>query len=331
MVLWQYILRRLILAVGTLLVISLMAFIIIQLPPGDFLSTQITTLRMRGAQVDQDMIKALEKEYGLDKPLPMQYLWWMWQMMHGKFGVSLEWKRPVLDLIMERLPLTILVSGASLLFVYLLAIPIGVYSAVKQYSVGDYMATVFGFIGMATPNFLLALILMWFMFSTFGVSVGGLFSQEYLTQPMSWGKFVDLLKHLPVPIIVVGMAGTAGLIRVMRGGMLDELRRQYVTTARAKGVAEKKLLTKYPMRVALNPIVSTVGWQLPAIVSGETITSIVLGLPTTGPLLYRSLQSQDMYMAGSIIMFLSALTVIGTLLSDILLAVLDPRIRFEGK
>lgn len=331
MVLWQYILRRLILAVGTLLVISLMAFIIIQLPPGDFLSTQITTLRMRGAQVDQDMIKALEKEYGLDKPLPMQYLWWMWQMMHGKFGVSLEWKRPVIDLIMERLPLTMLVSGASLLFVYLLAIPIGVYSAVKQYSVGDYMATVFGFIGMATPNFLLALILMWFMFSTFGVSVGGLFSQEYLTQPMSWGKFVDLLKHLPVPIIVVGMAGTAGLIRVMRGGMLDELRRQYVTTARAKGVAEQKLLTKYPMRVALNPIVSTVGWQLPAIVSGETITSIVLGLPTTGPLLYRSLQSQDMYMAGSIIMFLSALTVIGTLLSDILLAVLDPRIRFEGK
>lgn len=331
MVLWQYILRRLILAIGVLLVISLMSFIIIQLPPGDFLSSQINNLRMRGAQIDQDTIKALEQEYGLDKPLPMQYLWWMWQMAHGKFGVSLEWKRPVIDLIMERLPLTMAVSGASLLFVYLIAIPIGVFSAVRQYSIGDYLATVFGFIGMATPNFLLALILMWFMFSAFGVSVGGLFSQQYLTEPWSWPKFVDLLKHLPVPVIVVGMAGTAGLIRVMRGGMLDELRRQYVATARAKGVSENKLLLKYPLRVALNPIVSTIGWQLPAIVSGETITSIVLGLPTTGPLLYRALQSQDMYMAGTIIMFLSALTVIGTLLSDILLAVLDPRIRFEGK
>ncbi len=331
MVLWQYIVRRLVLATGVLLVISVMSFVIIQLPPGDYLSTLISSLRMRGATLDQDAIKSLEQEYGLDKPMPMQYLWWMWQMGHGNFGQSFEWRRPVIDLIMERLPLTIAISVASLLFVYMIAIPIGVFSAVKQYSIGDYLATVFGFIGMATPNFLLALILMWFMFSFFGVSVGGLFSQQYLNEPWSWGKFADLLKHLPVPVIVVGMSGTAGLIRVMRGGMLDELRRQYVATARAKGVSESRLLLKYPLRVALNPIISTIGWQLPAIVSGETITSIVLGLPTTGPLLYRSLQSQDMYLAGGIVMFLSALTVIGTLLSDILLAVLDPRIRFEGK
>jgi peptide/nickel transport system permease protein len=329
--LWQYILRRILLATGVLLAISIMSFIIIQLPPGDYLSTYITQLRMRGATVDQQTILSLQQEYGLDKPMPLQYVWWMRQMMRGNFGQSFEWRRPVKDLVMERLPLTILVSTASLLFVYMIAIPIGLYSAVKQYSVGDYVATVFGFIGMATPSFLLALLLMWWMFSAFGVSIGGLYSQEYLHEPMSWGKFVDLLKHLPVPIVVIGLSGAAGLIRVMRGGMLDELRRQYVSTARAKGVSEKRLLLKYPLRVALNPIVSTIGWQLPAIVSGETITSIVLGLPTTGPLLYRALLSQDSYMAGSIIMFLSFLTVIGTLLSDILLGVLDPRIRFEGK
>jgi peptide/nickel transport system permease protein len=329
--LWQYILRRLLLAIGVLLVISVMSFVIIQLPPGDYLSTYITTLRQRGAQVDQNTIQSLEQQYGLDKPLPLQYVWWMWQMAHGNFGMSFEWQKPVIDLVMERLPLTIAISLTSLLFVYILAIPIGVYSAVKQYSIGDYLATVFGFIGMAMPSFLLALILMWFMFSTFKISIGGLFSQQFLEAPWSWAKVNDLLKHLPVPIVVVGLSGTAGLIRVMRGGMLDELRRQYVATARAKGVSENKLLIKYPLRVALNPIVSTIGWQLPAIVSGETITSIVLGLPTTGPLLYRALLSQDSYMAGSIVLFLSALTVLGTLGSDILLAILDPRIRFEGK
>lgn len=329
--LWQYILRRTVLAVVTLLVISVMAFIIIQLPPGDFLSTILSNLRQQGAQIDQATIDALTKQYGLDKPMYYQYLWWMWKMLHGDFGRSFEWRRPVYDLVMERLPLTVIVSLASLLFVYIIAIPIGVYSAVKQYSIGDYIATVFGFIGMAMPAFLLALILMWFMFSQFGVSIGGLFSQEYLEAPWSWGKFIDLLKHLPVPITVIGLSGAAGLIRVMRGGMLDELRRQYVITARAKGVSESKLLLKYPLRVALNPIVSTIGWQLPAIVSGETIVSMVLGLPTTGPLLYRSLISQDSYMAGSIVMFLSFLTVLGTLISDVLLAILDPRIRFEGR
>jgi len=329
--LWQYILRRVLLAIGVLLAISLMSFILIQLPPGDYISTYIAVLRQQGALLDQRTIDDLTREYGLDKPLPMQYLWWMWQMAHGDFGRSFEWRRPVFDLVKERLPLTIAVSLSSLLFVYIIAIPIGLYSAVKQYSIGDYLATVFGFIGMATPSFLLALILMWFMFSRFGVSIGGLFSQQFQEAPWSWAKFVDFLKHLPVPIIVIGMSGAAGLIRVMRGGMLDELRRQYVTTARAKGVSESQLLLKYPLRVALNPIVSTIGWQLPAIVSGETIVSLVLGLPTTGPLLYRALISQDSYMAGSIVMFLSFLTVVGTLLSDILLAILDPRIRFEGK
>ena len=329
--LWQYILRRIILAIGVLLAISVMAFALIQLPPGDYLSTYIGVLRQQGALMDQQTIDDLRQEYGLDKPLPMQYLWWMWQMGHGDFGRSFEWQRPVYDLVMERLPLTIAVSLSSLIFVYLVAVPIGVYSAVRQYSAGDYLATIFGFIGMATPSFLLALILMWFMFSRFGVSIGGLFSQQYQDAAWSWGKLFDFLKHLPVPIIVIGLSGAAGLIRVMRGGMLDELRKQYVTTARAKGVSETRLLLKYPLRVALNPIVSTIGWQLPAIVSGETIVSLVLGLPTTGPLLYRALISQDSYMAGSIVMFLSFLTVIGTLLSDILLAILDPRIRFEGK
>jgi len=329
--LWQYILRRVILAVGVLLAISVMSFALIQLPPGDYLSTYIGQLRQQGALLDQQTIDDLRQQYGLDKPMPMQYLLWMWNMLHGDFGRSFEWRRPVFDLVAERLPLTIAVSFSSLIFVYLVAVPIGVYSAVRQYSPGDYLATIFGFIGMATPSFLLALILMWFMFSRFGVSIGGLFSQQYQDAAWSWGKLLDFLKHLPVPILVIGLSGAAGLIRVMRGGMLDELRKQYVTTARAKGVSERRLLLKYPLRVALNPIVSTIGWQLPAIVSGETIVSLVLGLPTTGPLLYRSLISQDSYMAGSIVMFLSFLTVIGTLLSDILLAILDPRIRFEGK
>jgi peptide/nickel transport system permease protein len=324
----QYILRRIAYMVLILVAVSIVSFIIIQLPPGAYLTTYILTLKEAGHEVDEAQIAALEKRYGLDKPPVMQYLWWVWNMLHGDFGRSFEWNLPVLELVMERLPLTVILSLSTLLFTYAVAIPIGIYSATHQYSIGDFMATIFGFIGLAVPNFLFALILMWVLYSAFGLSIGGLFSQEYLQAEWSWPKFVDLLKHLPVPLLVIGMAGTAGLIRVMRGSLLDELRKQYVVTARAKGVSEGRLLFKYPVRIALNPLISSVGWALPAIVSGSTIASIVLNLPTTGPLLFRALVSQDMYLAGSSVMFLTFLTVIGILISDILLAVLDPRIRY---
>ena len=250
-------------------------------------------------------------------------------MLHGDFGKSFQWNMPVSELIGERLMLTVTISILTLLFTYVVAIPIGIYSATHQYSIGDYSFTIFGFAGLATPNFLLALILMFVFYKYFGLSAGGLFSIEYALAPWSVGKVIDMLKHLPIPIIVIGTAGTAELIRIMRGCLLDELRKQYVITARAKGVSERRLLFKYPVRIAINPIVSTIGWTLPTIVSGTTITAIVLSLPTTGPLLFRALISQDMYLAGSTIMFLTFLTVIGTLISDILLVWVDPRIRYE--
>ncbi len=314
-----------------LLAVSVVAFIIIQLPPGDYLTTLIENLRARGIQIDEEQIRSLEKQYGLDLPVYAQYFKWMWNMLHGNFGRSFEWNEPVSMLIAERLPLTITISLLTLLFVYAVSIPIGIYSAIHQYSIGDYIFTVVGFAGLAIPNFLLALVLMFIFYEYFGLSAGGLFSLEYQIAPWSLGKVIDMLKHLPIPIIVIGTAGTAGLIRVVRGCLLDELQKQYVITARAKGVSEKGLLFKYPVRVAINPIVSTIGWTLPGIVSGETITAIVLSLPTTGPLLFRALIAQDMYLAGSTIMFLTFLTVIGTLISDILLVWVDPRIRYEKK
>ena len=325
----SYILRRFIYMGIILLVVSVVAFIIIQLPPGDYLTSYIITLRASGLTVDEAQIASLRKQYGLDLPMYGQYLFWMWKMLHGDLGRSFQWNRPVSDLIAERLPLTIIISLFTLIFTYAVAIPIGIYSATHQYSVGDYAFTVIGFAGLATPNFLLALVLMFLFYKYFGLSVGGLFSVEYARAAWSMDKFLDMLKHLPIPIIVIGTAGTAGLIRVMRGCLLDELKKQYVITARAKGVAERALLFKYPVRVAINPIVSTIGWTLPAIVSGETITAIVLGLPTTGPLLFRALMSQDMYLAGSTVMFLTFLTVIGTFISDLLLVWVDPRIRYE--
>jgi len=312
-----------------LLAVSVVAFIIIQLPPGDYLTTLIENLRAQGIQVDEEQIRSLEKQYGLDLPVYGQYFKWMWNMLHGDFGRSFQWNEPVSMLIGERLPLTITISILTLLFVYAVSIPIGIYSATHQYSIGDYTFTVAGFAGLAIPNFLLALVLMFFFYKYFGLSAGGLFSLEYQIAPWSLGKIIDMLKHLPIPIIVIGTAGTAGLIRVMRGCLLDELQKQYVITARAKGVSERGLLFKYPVRVAINPIVSTIGWTLPGIVSGETITAIVLSLPTTGPLLFRALIAQDMYLAGSTVMFLTFLTVIGTLISDILLVWIDPRIRYE--
>jgi len=312
-----------------LLLISVVAFIIIQLPPGDYLSSYIVHLQASGQTVDEAQLAALKKQYGLDLPMYAQYFKWMWKMLHGDFGRSFEWNKPVSELIGERLVLTVVLSLFTLIFTYIVAIPIGIYSATHQYSVGDYAFTVIGFAGLATPNFLLALVLMFMFFKYFGLSIGGLFSPQYQLASWSLAKFVDMLKHLPIPIIVIGTAGTAWLIRVMRGCLLDELRKQYVITARAKGVAERILLFKYPVRVAINPIISTIGWTLPGIVSGETITAVVLCLPTTGPLLFRALLSQDMFLAGSIVMFLSFLTVIGTFISDLLLVWIDPRIRYE--
>lgn len=313
-----------------LFLLSVVAFVIIQLPPGDYLTSYVMQLQLTGTKVSEAEIASLKKQYGLDLSVYEQYFKWVWGMLHGDFGRSFQYgERLVSELIGERLLLTITISLLTLIFTYAVAIPIGIYSATHQYSVGDYTSTVIGFAGLATPNFLLALILMFFFYKYFGLSVGGLFSREYVTALWSLGKFVDMLKHLPIPIIVIGTAGTAGLIRVMRGCLLDELRKQYVITARAKGVSERVLLFKYPVKVAINPIISTIGWILPAIISGETITAIVLNLPTTGPLLFRALLVQDMYLAGSTIMLLCFLTVIGTLISDILLVWVDPRIRYE--
>ena len=326
----EYVLRRLAVMVLVLVAVSVCGFAVIQLPPGDFLTDYLAALQMRGTSVDQAEIEALRHQYGLDRPLYAQYLRWMSKIVRGDMGWSFSYRRPVSDLLRERLPMTVLISVLSLLFVYVVAVPIGIYSATHQYSVADYGFTVFGFIGLATPNFLLALVLMLGFFYLFDLNIGGLFSIQYVNAPWSFAKFLDLLAHLPVPIIVLGTAGTAGLIRVLRGSLLDELSKQYVITARAKGVAEPRLLFKYPVRVAVNPIISTVGWLLPEIVSGETIVAIVLGLPTIGPLVFTSLLSQDMFLAGSTIMLLSFLTVVGTLISDLLLVLVDPRIRFEA-
>jgi len=327
----SYVIRRVIYMLIVLALVSVVAFIIIQLPPGDYVTSYVAALEAIGEPVQEEQIMALRKQYGLDLPIYFQYFKWLWNMFHGDFGQSFAWNKPVNQLLVERLPLTVVVSLSTLLFTYAIAIPIGIYSATHQYSFGDYTLTIIGFAGLATPNFLLALILMFLFYKYFGLSIGGLFSSEYLRASWSIGKFVDMLKHLPVPIIVIGTAGTAGLIRIMRGCLLDELRKQYVITARAKGVAERILLFKYPVRVAINPIISTIGWTLPRIVSGGTITAIVLSLPTVGPLLYDALLDQDMYLAGSSVMILSFLTVIGTLISDILLVLVDPRIRYEKK
>jgi len=324
-----YVVRRFIYMILLLWIVSIVSFIIIQLPPGDYLTSYIAQLRSTGEIVDEARIAALRKQYGLDLPMYLQYFKWIWNMFHGDFGMSFGWNKPVAELISQRLLLTVILSLFSLIFTYAIAIPIGIYSATHQYSIFDYTFTTIGFVGLATPNFLLALILMFLFFKYFGLSIGGLFSPEFVEAPWSLAKVKDMIDHMWIPIIVIGTAGTCGLIRVMRGCLLDELRKQYVITARAKGVSEGKILFKYPVRVAINPIVSTIGWTLPRIVSGETITAIVLSLPTVGPMLYQALMSQDMYLAGSSVMFLSFLTVIGTLISDILLVWVDPRIRYE--
>jgi peptide/nickel transport system permease protein len=324
----RFILRRLLVAIPTLIAVSIVAFIIIQLPPGDFLDSLIEQRRAQGERVDEGEIQALRDRYRLDDPLIVQYSAWIWGIVtRGDFGQSFEWNRPVSELIWERLGYSIAISVAALLVTWIIAFPIGVYSALRKYTVGDYVLNVIGLFGLATPSFMIALILMYLSFAWFGQSVGGLFSPEFVDAPWSWAKFLDLLAHLWIPLLVIATNGTASLIRVLRANLLDELNKPYVITARARGLTEGYLTTKYPVRVALNPFVSTLGWVLVSIVSGEAIISIVMNLPTTGPLLLQALKAQDMYLAASFILILSVLTVLGTLISDILLAWLDPRIR----
>ncbi|MER3404241.1 MAG: ABC transporter permease [Chloroflexota bacterium] len=325
----HYIIRRIFLLIPTLIAISIVSFILIQLPPGDYLTSYVAQLSQQGEQVDQSALAALKAQYGLDQPVYVQYLKWITGVLRGDFGYSFEWRRPVAQLLWDRLGFTFIISLATLLLTWIIAFPIGIYSAVRQYSVGDYLFTFLGFLGLAIPDFLAALVLMWIAFAVFGQSVGGLFSPDYVDAPWSVAKVLDMLSHLWIPALILGIGGTAGLIRIMRANLLDELHKPYVTTARAKGLPEWKLILKYPVRVALNPFVSTVGWSLPHLISGTVIVGVVLNLPTNGPLLLRALLSQDMYLAGSFILMLSVLTVIGTLVSDILLAWLDPRIRLQ--
>ncbi|NLK07459.1 MAG: ABC transporter permease [Firmicutes bacterium] len=325
----SFVIRRLLYMIPTIIVISIICFTLIQLPPGDYLSSYIAKLAASGEGVDEAVIAGLRHQYGLDQPFHKKYFKWIWGVLHGNLGYSFEWNQPVSELVGERLALTLIVSTASLFFAWVVALPIGVFSAVRQYSVFDYIATFFGFIGLATPNFLLALILMYLGSRYLNISVGGLFSPEFVDAPWNLARFIDLLKHLWIPMIVIGMAGTAELIRVTRANLLDELSRPYVETARVKGLSEFQLILKYPVRVALNPFISSIGFVFPTLISGETITAVVLNLPTTGPLLLRALLSQDMYLAGSFLLILAVLTVVGMLLSDILLALLDPRVRYD--
>lgn len=322
-----FILRRLLLMIPTLFAVSVISYAIIEVPPGDYMDAYVDHLVQQQMAVDPAEIAALRARYGLDQPTYMRYLHWMGNLLQGDLGRSLEWNQPVAKLVLARLPWSIAISLMSLVLSYSIAIPIGLYSATHQYSPGDYLATLIGFIGLATPEFLLALIILWYYFVATGNVAIGLFSDEYVMAPWSFAKFLDLIKHIWLPAVIVGLSGTAGLIRVTRANLLDELGRPYVMVARSKGLPENKVIFKYPFRIAMNPVASTIGWTLPSLVNGELLASLVLGLPTIAPLFVAALMSQDMFLAGSIVMILSTLTVIGTLLSDILLAWLDPRIR----
>jgi peptide/nickel transport system permease protein len=326
-----YLLRRLGLALVTCVCISILTFVIIRLPPGDFVDAYIASLAASGSTVSAEQAEAMRRDYGLDQPAPIQYLHWMGRVLEGDFGVSMVWRRPVTEVIGDRLWLTMVVSLAALFLTWTIALPIGIYSAMRQYSVADYIFTTLGFIGLAVPNFLLALILMYVGFRYLGLNVGGLFSAEYIQAPWSAARVWDLMKHLPLPAAVLALAGTAQLIRIMRANLLDELRKPYVVTARAKGLTEGRAILKYPVRAALNPFASSIAYLFPYLVSGSIIVSLVLGLPTVGPLLLQALVAQDMFLAGAIVLLLGVMTVIGTLISDLLLMWIDPRIRLEGR
>ena len=324
-----YIGRRILLSMVTLWVLSMFSFAVIQLPPGDFVDAYIANQVFYGSVVSDAEAQSMRADYGLDRPIYVQYIRWMGKILRGDFGMSIQWRQPVIDVIADRLLLTVAVSGAAVLLTWALALPIGIYSAVKQYSLGDYVFTLFGFLGLAIPNFLLALTLMYLGFTLFDASIGGLFSPEFVEAPWTLARVWDLAKHLPIPAIVLTAAGAAETIRVMRANLLDELYKPYVVTARAKGLSEIRLILKYPVRLALNPFISTIGFALPYIVSGSIIISVVLGLPTVGPVLLQALVAQDVLLAGSIVLLLGVMTVVGMLISDFLLAWVDPRIRLE--
>ena len=335
----KYTLRRILIMLPTLLVISIVTFIIIQLPPGDFLTNQIAELQSQGDKAALEKVEFLRKQYGLDKPMVEQYAIWMgfWPgengfsgLLQGNLGWSFEYDLPVKEVVGDRLFLSFILNFSVILFTWAVAFPIGVYAATHQYSWGDHGLTFVGYVGLATPNFLLALVLMYFANVQFGLSVGGIMDPEYLGQPWSWGKARSVLEHLWIPVIVIGTSGTAGMIRRLRANLLDELQKQYVVTGRAKGMPPFRLLVKYPLRMSLNPFIADIGSLLPSVISGSAIVAVVLSLQTSGPMLLEALRSQDQYLAGSFLMFLSLLTVIGMFISDLLLAALDPRIRLTG-
>jgi peptide/nickel transport system permease protein len=324
---FRYFVQRLLVMIPTLIVISIAIFVIIQAPPGDYLESYIAELQSQGEAVDPAKIEFLRRTYGLDQPFYMQYLKWAGGLLQGDLGYSFAHSLPVNEVVGDRLSLTVVVSLASILFVWVVSFPIAVYSAVRQYSIGDYLFTFLGYIGLATPSFLIALILLYLANVYFGVSIGGLMDPQYMNAPWSWAKFQSILSHLWIPVLVIGLPGTAGMIRRLRANLLDELNKQYVVTGRAKGLSPGRLLVKYPLRISLNPFIADIGSLLPELISGSVIVSVVMSLPLTGPMLLDALRSQDMYLAGSFLMFMAFLTVIGVFISDILLALLDPRIR----
>jgi peptide/nickel transport system permease protein len=325
----RYILQRLALLPLLMVVYSFVIFAIIQAPPGDFLTAYVATLASSGSSLSAEQVAALRAQYGLDQPFFVQYLLWLQHLLHGDFGLSLEYQRPNAELIGEVLGLTLALALFSFVLTWALAIPAGIYSATHPRSIGDHVLTVINYVGVATPNFMLALVLMWIAFAYFDINVTGLFSPDYADKPWSFGKFLDLLAHIWLPALVLGIAGTARLARIMRANLLDELNKPYVVTARAKGMREWRLVLRYPVRLAFNPLVSTIGWYLPLLFSGSLIVATVMNLPNIGPLLLRSLVNQDMYLAGGILLIYSFLTVLGTLLSDVALALIDPRIRVD--
>ncbi len=326
----SYIIHRILIMVPTLIAISIVIFTIINLPPGNYFTTYIAELQGSGETTDLAKIEFLEKEYGFDRPLWQQYIYWAGGLLHGDLGYSFAYDLPVDKVVGDRLLLTAIVSITTIIFTYIVAFPIGIYSATHQYSISDHVLTLLGFLGLATPSFLLALILLYFANVYFGISIGGLMDPKYLDQPWSWGKVLSLMAHIWIPVIVIGSAGTAAMIRRLRANLLDELQKQYVVTARAKGLHPFKVLFKYPLRMALNPFISDIGSLLPQVISGAAIVSVVMSLPTTGPMLLSALRSQDMYLAGSFLMFMAFLTVIGVFVSDLALALLDPRIRLQA-
>jgi peptide/nickel transport system permease protein len=327
----SFLARRVFIMVPTLLVTSLIIFAIIQAPEGDYLDTYLSELESRGGANDMARVQLLREQYGLDLPFFEQYLKWIGNLIQGDMGFSFEYQLPVNDVVGDRLWLTFIISLATILFTWIVAFPIGVYSAVRQYSLGDYVVTTIGFFGLAVPNFLLALVMMHYLNRWFGVEIGGLMDAQYIDQPWTLDKFASILSHMVVPVIVIGTSGTAAMIRRLRANLLDELNKQYVVTGRAKGLPPLKLLVKYPLRISLNPFIADIGAYLPSLVSSAAVVSIVMNLPTTGPMLIAALKSQDMYLAGSFLMFLSLLTIVGIFISDLALAALDPRIRLEGK